>query len=51
MLVARGRGGSRRVVAAGSQGGVAGLVVSYGDAGQVFLAGVTALAAKDLAFG
>ena len=37
--------------AAGSQGGVAGLVVSYGDAGQVFLAGVTALAAKDLAFG
>ena len=37
--------------AAATQGGVAGLLVSYGDTGTVFLAGVTSLAARDMAFG
>ena len=36
--------------AAADQDGTAGLLVSYGDAGAVFLAGVTGLAAKDMVF-
>ncbi len=31
--------------------GVSGLMVSYGEGGTVFLAGVSALAARDWAFG
>ena len=36
--------------AAATQAGTSGLLVSYGDTGQVFLAGVSALAAKDMVF-
>ncbi|CAA9264916.1 MAG: macromolecule metabolism; macromolecule degradation; degradation of polysaccharides [uncultured Acetobacteraceae bacterium] len=37
--------------AAAAQDGQQGLLVSYGDAGTVFLAGVASLAARDMAFG
>ena len=36
--------------AAATEAGTAGLLVSYGDTGAVFLAGVSSLAAKDMVF-
>jgi hypothetical protein len=36
--------------AAAAQDGVQGLLVSYGDAGTVFLAGVASLVARDMVF-
>ncbi len=38
-------------MAKATEGGVSGLMVSYGEGGTVFLAGVSALAARDWAFG